>query len=104
MNFKRIFPLFCSFLVFSLFVTAQVSLSGDNLSSVHVDDLSDAQIKGYYQKAMANGLSENSMYVLLSEKGLPSEEINKLKVWRKKAIILIVFSTVASIQYAGDGK
>jgi protein involved in polysaccharide export with SLBB domain len=79
MNFKLGIPVFCFFILISLFSTAQVSLSSENISSINIDDLSDAEIRSYYQKAVAKGLSENSVYILLEEKGMPSDEIDKLK-------------------------
>jgi protein involved in polysaccharide export with SLBB domain len=66
-----------------------VSLSADNISSVNIDNVSDSDIKVFYQKAMASGLSENSLYETLAQKGMPDDEIDKLK----ERIAKIDFST-----------
>ena len=79
MKFKSRISFFCFFILLSLFSHAQVGLSADNISSVNIDDLSDSEIKAYYQKAIASGLSENSVYLMLAEKGMPADEIEKLK-------------------------
>lgn len=54
------------------------SLSGQNLSTIKIDNISDVEIKTYYTKATDNGLSEDDMLRILQEKGLPDEQINKL--------------------------
>jgi protein involved in polysaccharide export with SLBB domain len=59
---------------------AQINpLATQNLSTVKVDQLSDAEIASYIQKAKEGGLSEPTVYRLLQEKGLPAAEIAKLK-------------------------
>ena len=55
------------------------SLAVQNLSSVNIDDLSDSEIRTYLTKASDNGISEQNMYRILAEKGLPQDEVNKLK-------------------------
>jgi protein involved in polysaccharide export with SLBB domain len=80
MNFK-ISVLFISvfLLISSLHGHAQTSpLATQNLSSINIDDLSDNQIKSYLLKATENGISEQNMYRILLEKGLPQSEIDKL--------------------------
>jgi protein involved in polysaccharide export with SLBB domain len=80
MNCKmRVFYVLIFILAFSLPGFTQInSLSVQNLSSVNVDDLSDNEIKTYWQKASENGLSEENIYRILQEKGLPQTEVNKL--------------------------
>ena len=78
MSFKKGLLLLLSFGC-SIIALAQASLSSDNLSNVNIDDLSDAQIKQYYQKAQNSGMTDNSIFVTLQEKGLPETEIQKLK-------------------------
>jgi hypothetical protein len=66
-------------LAFSLPGFTQInSLSVQNLSSVNVDELSDTEIKTYWLKAAENGLSEDNIYRILQEKGMPQAEISKL--------------------------
>jgi len=55
-------------------------LSVQNLSSVKIDNLSDSEIKAYWLKAAENGLSEENIYRILEEKGLPQTEIDKLSL------------------------
>lgn len=54
------------------------SLSSQNLSTVSVDQVSDDEIKLYWQKAKDNGLTDQNIYRLLLEKGMPETEIAKL--------------------------
>lgn len=59
---------------------AQVnSLALQNLSSVNIDDISDTEIKSYLLKASENGITEQNLYRILEEKGLPAAEVAKLK-------------------------
>jgi protein involved in polysaccharide export with SLBB domain len=61
-------------------VTAQVNLlATQDLSSISVDDIPDADIAAYLQKAFDNGLTEQGVYTLLQQKGLPDSEIDRLK-------------------------
>ena len=67
------------FLTISLQGFSQVnSLSGQRLSTVNIDNVSDEEIKTYYLKAIENGSSEQDIYKALLEKGLPTAEIDKL--------------------------
>lgn len=50
-----------------------------DLSNVNIDNYSDNDLAGFYQKAVSSGLSQDQLYNLLTERGLPSTEINKLK-------------------------
>lgn len=59
---------------------AQVNpLAIQDLSYVNIDEIPDADIANYLEKAADNGLNEQAIYVLLQQKGLPQEEILKLK-------------------------
>src|SRR4051812_3561894 len=79
MNFKRGIFLLCLFLLVGFFCDAQANLSSENLSTLNVDDLSDKQIRSYMQRAKDNNVKEELVYTILAEKGLPQEEIDKLK-------------------------
>ncbi len=81
MNFKISFFLIpVCVLFFSLAAHSQISsLAVQNLSSVKVDEIPDNEIKSYLVKANENGISEENMYRILAEKGLPQEELDKLK-------------------------
>jgi len=76
---KRFF-VFCIFCLLVTGVNAQSNaLSSQNLSSVNIDNVPDDEIKLYLEKANENGISEQNLYVLLREKGLPNVEVEKLK-------------------------
>lgn len=49
-----------------------------NLSSINVDEIPDTEIKAYWLKAAENGLSEENIYRILQEKGMPQAELGKL--------------------------
>ena len=55
------------------------SLALQNLSTVNIDDISDSEIKSYLLKASESGLTEQNLYRILEEKGLPAGEAAKLK-------------------------
>ena len=64
----------------SITAPAQVnSLALQNLSTVNIDDISDSEIKSYLLKASESGLTEQNLYRILEEKGLPAGEAAKLK-------------------------
>lgn len=67
--------LFCSYQAH-----AQINLFNVNdLSSINVDDYSDDDISAMLNKANAAGISENQLFTLVAERGLPSAEIAKLR-------------------------
>ena len=55
------------------------SINSENLKQVKIDELSDAEIKAYYQKAANAGLSEAQLYKMAIDRGMPDAEITKLK-------------------------
>ena len=55
------------------------ALNPDDLSTVRVDELSDAQIQAYLRQAEASGLSESEMEQMALQRGMPAEEIAKLR-------------------------
>ncbi len=78
MKLTRIAISLIGLLAFNVCIHAQ-TLSNENLSRVKVETISEDEIKGYYQRATSSGLSEDQVYQILSSKGLPQEEIEKLK-------------------------
>jgi protein involved in polysaccharide export with SLBB domain len=80
MNCKmRVFFIVIFLGVFSLQAFSQNrSLSVQNLAAVNIDEVPDSEIKAYWLKAAESGLSEQNIYRLLLEKGLPEAELNKL--------------------------
>ena len=80
-HIKSRFSIFIfSFLIFSVTAYAQPVniLSMPNLAEVNMDEIADVDIKNYYKKAMQNGLTEENLYRLLEEKGLPPNQLAKL--------------------------
>ncbi len=55
------------------------SLATMDLSTIKVDDLTDAQIRSYMQRAQESGLTEEEIEVALIARGLPQSELLKLK-------------------------
>jgi protein involved in polysaccharide export with SLBB domain len=56
------------------------SINSENLRQVKIDDISEAELKAYYQKALNSGLNEQQIYKIASDRGLPESEIQKLKI------------------------
>lgn len=78
MKLTRFFACLLAFGLFCLPVFGQI-LNADNLQNVKVDALSDEELKSYYQKAMASGLTQEQLLTLALGRGLPQEEADKLK-------------------------
>ena len=55
------------------------SLSGLDLKSVRVDDLTDEQIRGYIKQAKARGLTQEQLEALARQQGVSETEISKLR-------------------------
>lgn len=55
------------------------NLNQQDFSSVSVDKLSDTQIRQYMQQAEAAGLSDDKLEQLATSKGMPTEEVVKLR-------------------------
>lgn len=50
-----------------------------DLSNVNIDNYSDDQLLSLYNKAMASGISTSQLLKIVSDKGMPKSEINKLQ-------------------------
>jgi len=59
-------------------ITAQ-NINQAQITNIKVDDLSDAQITTYWNKAKAEGYTLDQLEILAASKGMPSSEISKLK-------------------------
>ena len=74
--------LFTLFIIFfcSVKLSAQNNLfTVQDLSNVNIDNYSDEDISAMLQKANKSGISETQLLKLAADKGLPPEEINKLR-------------------------
>jgi protein involved in polysaccharide export with SLBB domain len=68
------------FLLLSAYVsTAQTAITIDNFNEVNIDQLSDAQINSFWQKAQQNGLSMEKLQELAVQKKMDPSSIAKLK-------------------------
>lgn len=54
-------------------------LSSADLRNVKIDALSDNDIQNYYDKAVNTGASEEQIYQVAQQRGLPAEELTKLR-------------------------
>src|SRR6185312_6039827 len=70
-------------------------MDSKDLSNVNIDNYSDNQILSLYNQAQASGLSNSELIRRLSDKGMPSSEIDKLKV-RLEAITATKKSDISS--------
>ncbi|WP_144895069.1 SLBB domain-containing protein [Lutibacter sp. Hel_I_33_5] len=59
-------------------ISAQIGVD-KNLSTINIDDLSDNQVLSYWSKAKEEGYSIPQLEMILSSKGMPSNQISKLK-------------------------
>jgi protein involved in polysaccharide export with SLBB domain len=81
MKFSQITALlFTAFFFCSALNSFSQSLSSENLREVRVDALSDEEIKAYYQRATAAGFSQDQLIKLALERGMPAEELAKLRM------------------------
>lgn len=70
--------LFAATVAFTIVSSAQ-SINSQNLKLVKVDELSDAEIRAYYKKATNSGLTDDQLYKVAIERGMPELELQKLK-------------------------
>lgn len=75
---RLLLTLVCVFGIFS-HVFSQSDLSSGDLRNVKIDAISDSDIKAYYDRATSSGISEDQVYQIVQQRGLPSEELTKLK-------------------------
>jgi protein involved in polysaccharide export with SLBB domain len=77
---RIIFFILFTTVICSVHVYAQAALfNTDDLSHINIDDYSDEEIAAILQKANETGISQAQLLKLAADKGLPSEEIVKLK-------------------------
>jgi protein involved in polysaccharide export with SLBB domain len=50
-----------------------------DLSHTNIDDYSDSQLLGFYNKAVEAGITESQLYKMVAQRGLPESEIVKLR-------------------------
>ncbi|HWZ35738.1 MAG TPA: SLBB domain-containing protein [Mucilaginibacter sp.] len=81
MNYSKIY-LFVSVIFLSIFgclpqqTTAQ---SLQNISSVNIDELSDAQVKKLIQQAQSSGLSDDQLIQMARNKGMSNDQVQRLQ-------------------------
>ncbi|MDO3625919.1 SLBB domain-containing protein [Mucilaginibacter sp. BT774] len=80
MNSLKIYlTILVTLLFFLAYSPASAQSLPQNLSSINVDDLSDAQILQLMQKAQQMGLSDSQLMQLAQAKGVSDEQIRKLQ-------------------------
>jgi protein involved in polysaccharide export with SLBB domain len=67
------------FALFICYCANSQQLLNQDLRTVQVDGLSDAEIKSFYDKAKTTGMGDAQIIDLLSAKGMPISEITKLQ-------------------------
>ena len=78
MRYKYILYIIFGLLISAFQLRAQ-TLSIENIQTIKVDDLSDDQILLLYQKLLSSGLTEETAFQMMQQKGLPAIEVEKLK-------------------------
>lgn len=59
---------------------AQINLfNAKDLSNINIDNYTDDDLTTMYNRAMDNGITESQLYRLVAERGLPANEITKLR-------------------------
>lgn len=67
------------FFIVTIAVNAQTSINIENFHEVNIDQLTDAQIKSFWQKAQENGIDMAQFQILAKQKGMDPASIAKLK-------------------------
>lgn len=65
--------------MFSVVQSTAQTISQSQLSSINIDDLSDAQIQSYWDKAKSQGYTIDQIEILAKTKGMSDVQIMKLK-------------------------
>jgi protein involved in polysaccharide export with SLBB domain len=50
-----------------------------NIGSINIDDVSDGQIQTALNEAKSSGISNEQMYQMAAQKGMPADQVNKLR-------------------------
>jgi len=65
--------------LFAFIVLSTTLVCGQDLKSVKVDELSDAQVEAIQKKALASGMTQDQLISAAQAKGMSADEIEKLK-------------------------
>ncbi|MCV9388482.1 SLBB domain-containing protein [Reichenbachiella ulvae] len=76
---KGLFLALSFLLLWAGVASAQQELSVQNISSINVDDLSDAQIQKFVDKVESSGYSEDQLMLMAKSRGMSELQIQKLK-------------------------
>ncbi|MCU0404180.1 MAG: SLBB domain-containing protein [Chitinophagaceae bacterium] len=76
---KRILFLSCFLLFTGVTALAQGPLAAGDLKNIDVEKVSDEDIRSYFEKAKASGLSEPQLMDLAKQRGMPDAQIQKLR-------------------------
>jgi protein involved in polysaccharide export with SLBB domain len=78
-SFKTYLTILVAFLFFLAYNPASAQSIPQNLSSINVDDLSDAQIMQLMKKAQQMGLTDSQLIQLAQSRGMSDSQIQKLQ-------------------------
>ena len=65
--------------IFNTQLTTAQEISASQLSKVDIDNLSDEQISGYWNKAKAEGYTLEQLEVIATSRGMSATQFSKLK-------------------------
>ncbi|WP_235985868.1 SLBB domain-containing protein [Mucilaginibacter segetis] len=78
-NLKNIFILLTAICMSGVFAPAAAQTTPQNLSTVNVNELSDAQLMKLMQQAQSSGLSDEQLAQQLQARGLSAEQLQQLQ-------------------------
>ena len=79
MGLTSVIPLFFLWSIVLIISPEAVGQSLQDISSIKVDDLSDQQLQQLVKRAEEAGLTESELIQMAQVRGVPQEEINKLR-------------------------
>ena len=76
---KWIFVVIVLITIFNVQEVSAQNISQSQIATIDIDNLTDAQIQAYWDKAKAEGYTIDQLEVIAASKGMPAAEISKLK-------------------------
>jgi protein involved in polysaccharide export with SLBB domain len=76
---KVLFVLFIFLSCTNQLLAQQSLFETTDLSQTNIDDYSDNQLLAFYNKALDAGFSDNQIFKMVSERGMPQSEVSKLR-------------------------
>lgn len=79
MNYKRLLSLFGFLLFLAISIPSIAQTTTQSLSTVRVDELSDAQVRAFMRQLQATGLSDAQLEQVALARGMRTDEVQKLR-------------------------